>query len=126
MQAELNLAMTLPAGIGTNFSLAEVIHRHEEPAKLAAVPQEPEEEELPAVREEVLEKTGSWRNFFRKKPKKPQIEDYLAEADRMESGAVLFLREQGSVSTETSFLQEKKWDGLFLKSRGSGIPGFSY
>ena len=107
-----------------NFSLAEVIHRHEEPAKPAAAPQEPEEEELPAVREEVLEKTGSWRNFFRKKPKKPQIEDYLAEADRMESGAVLFLREQGSVSTETSFLQEKKWDGLFLKSRDPEYPDF--
>ena len=42
----------------------------------------------------------------------------------MESGSVLFLREQGSISTETSFLQEKKWDGLFLKSRDSEHPDF--
>lgn len=86
--------------------------------------EKPEEEELPAVREDVLEKTGSWRNFFRKKPKKPQIEDYLAEADRMESGSVLFLREQGSISTETSFLQEKKWDRNISEKQGLEHPDF--
>lgn len=52
-----------------NFSLAEVLHCHEEPEKAGIVTEEPEEEELPAVREEVLEKTGSWRNFFGKNRK---------------------------------------------------------
>ena len=107
-----------------NFSLAEVLHRHEESEKTVVAQEEVEEEELPEVQVHVLEKTGSWRNFFRKKPKKPQIEDYLAEADQIDSGAVLFLREQGNVSTETSFLQEKKWDGLFLKSRDPEYPDF--
>ena len=38
-----------------------------------------------SVQEEIPEKTGSWRSFFKKKPKKSKLEDYLAEADQIDS-----------------------------------------
>lgn len=103
-----------------NFSLLEVLHRHagEEP--------EPPREELPpavSVQEEILEKTGSWKNFFRKKTKKTQLEDYVAEADQMESGSVLFLREQEPLQ-ETVYLQSKKREGLLLQSVDSEYLNF--
>ena len=67
-----------------------------------------------------LEKTGSWKNFFHKK-KKPQSESYVAEADQIKSGSVLFLREQGNTG-ETTFLKDEKRQGLFLKSKNPDYP----
>ncbi len=61
-------------------------------------------------RKEILEKTGSWKNFFHKKKKQP-VETYVAEADQIKSGSVLFLREQGNTG-ETTFLREEKHYGL--------------
>lgn len=104
-----------------NFSLLEILHKHteEEP------PEIPEEPAAAAdVQEEILEKTGSWKNFFRKKSRKPQIEDYVAEAERMNSGSLLFLREQGTPARETVCLSEQKREGLVLHSLDPEYPDF--
>lgn len=111
-----------------NFSLTEILHRHAEPE-----PKSSSQEEVSpvSVQEEVLEKTGSWKNFFKKKQKKGQLEDYLAEADQMKSGEVLFLREQPPASSqdmpikETVCLKEEKKKGLMLKSKDSEYPDIS-
>jgi len=105
-----------------NFSLLEILKKHtktevETPQVFVEPPVD--------VQEEILEKTGSWKNFFKKKNKKPQLSDYIAEADHMGSGAVLFLKEQSQgFSKETACLQEEKREGLFLKSCNTDYPDF--
>lgn len=111
-----------------NFSLLEVIQSHKDSEKKKVVPI-PEVLEQPR-QEETLEKTGIWKSFFRKKSKKPQLEDYVAEADQMRSGSVLFLREQNSSAVSyaadegTSYLQQKKREGLYLKCLDPDYPDF--
>lgn len=109
-----------------NFSLLDVLHQHArleepEPAETEKAVSEP----APSVQEEILEKTGSWKNFFKKKQKKPCLEDYVAEAERLGSGSVLFLKEQDEIKParkETTFLQPKKREGLILQSRDPEYP----
>lgn len=109
-----------------NFSLLEVLQRHAKPVLPAEAREEPEpvREPAPSVQEEILEKTGSWRNFFKKKPKKHSLEDYLSEADQIGSGSVLFLREQSlqPETKETTCLRERKREGLTLQSRNLEYP----
>ncbi len=111
-----------------NFSLLEVLHDHAEQEKKPVDPVV--EISDTSVQQEMLEKTGSWKSFFKKKSKKPQLEDYVAEADQMGSGSVIFLKEQkpqkvSYVSDEgTSCLQKQKREGLFLKCRDSDYPDF--
>lgn len=107
-----------------NFSLLEVLNRHTKPVEVHPLEPEPLEEPAASVQEEMLEKTGSWKNFFKKKQKKPQLEDYLAEADQMGSGSVLFLREQHqeAAGQETICLQPVKREGLYLKSQDPEYP----
>ncbi|MDO4262241.1 MAG: DUF6382 domain-containing protein [Eubacteriales bacterium] len=102
-----------------NFSLPEILQAHTAPAPAAPAMPEPEEEFI-SVREEMLEKTGSWKNFFRKK-KKSQPEDYAAEAAQLKSGSVLFLREQER-APGTTFLQEETKEGLALRSKNADYP----
>ena len=118
-----------------NFSLMEILKSHTE----MEAPEKNEETALPvveavepvtgtqtlssgkkSVQEEILEKTGSWKNFFHKKKKQP-VETYVAEADQIKSGSVLFLREQGNTG-ETTFLREEKHYGLLLKSKNPDYP----
>ena len=118
-----------------NFSLMEILKSHTEMEN----PEKNEETALPvveavesvtgtqtlssgkkSVQEEILEKTGSWKNFFHKKKKQP-VETYVAEADQIKSGSVLFLREQGNTG-ETTFLREEKHYGLLLKSKNPDYP----
>lgn len=108
-----------------NFSLDEVMKRAEKEMKMVqeSVLQKKEDQEPEVVQQEIPEKTGTWRNFFKKKPKKSRLEDYLSEADRIDSGAVLFLREK-SPSQETTYLKEKKREGLLLKSRNPEYEDF--
>ena len=124
-----------------NFSLMEILKSHTEPEfdKLEEKAQplnnsEIRSDPLPtesaalqistsvkkSVQEEILEKTGSWKNFFHKKKKQP-METYVAEADQIKSGSVLFLREQGTAG-ETTFLREEKRYGLLLKSKNPDYP----
>ena len=49
------------------------------------------------------------------------METYVAEADQIKSGSVLFLREQGTAG-ETTFLREEKRYGLLLKSKNPDYP----
>lgn len=111
-----------------NFSLLEVIHEHAEREKKTAVPIM-EMSEV-SIQDEMLEKTGSWKSFFKKKSKKPQLEDYVAEADQIGSGSALFLKEQKQQKVSyipdegTSCLQKKKRECLFLKCRDSDYPDF--
>lgn len=111
-----------------NFSLSELLRRHSEPGSEPEPPvsaPQPAKEPEPAVsvQEEILEKTGSWKNFFKKK-RKPQLDDYIAEADQMGSGSVLFLREQEPPAPGTTFLQKEKREGLLLHSRNPEYPDF--
>jgi len=109
-----------------NFSLLEILQRHARPLQPAEIQPEPKpaKEQSTSVQEEILEKTGSWRNFFKKKPKKNSLEDYLTEADQLGSGSVLFLREQSQMPAEreTTCLQERRQEGLTLKSRNPEYP----
>ncbi len=108
-----------------NFSLLEVLCRHAEPKpKPVAVPNpEPIMEDPIEVKEEILKKTGSWKNFFHRKQKKPKLADYVAEADQMGSGSILFLRE-GEPQKETACLEPYRQEGLILKSRDPEYPDF--
>ncbi len=106
-----------------NFSLKEILQRYR-PAqeKSDAEPiAEQAVEERPSVQAQTLEKTGSWKNFFRKKQKKPRLEDYVEEAEHLGSGSVLFLREQGAPK-ETMCLAEPKREGLTLRSEDGEYP----
>ncbi len=106
-----------------NFSLREILQRYnpveekqeEEPIAIQTV------SERPSVQAQTLEKTGSWKNFFRKKPKKPRMEDYVEEAEHLGSGSVLFLREQGAAK-ETMCLAEPRREGLTLKNQDGEYP----
>lgn len=107
-----------------NFGLTEVLRRYTEkdrersaaePAKRAPSPPPS------SVREEVLEQTGSWKNFFKKKNRKPQLEDYVAEADQMGSGSALFLKEEAPVMG-TAYLEKEKREGLLLHSLSGDYP----
>lgn len=105
-----------------NFSLLEYLQKHagtekeKEEAKPLILP-------VPAVtvKEEILEKTGSWKNFFRKKTKEGSLEDYVAEADQIKSGAELFIREEEDVP-ETACLQKTSRERLFLRSVSREYP----
>lgn len=105
-----------------NFSLLELLHKHIEIEKektefvSQAVP-------LVSVQEETLQKTGSWKNFFKKKHGKPRLEDYVAEADKIGSGSALFLKEQ-EPSMETASLKPQKKEGLLLESQNPEYPDF--
>lgn len=107
-----------------NFSLLEVLqkhtHREEEMSECG-----PEAEPEKPVQEAVPEKTGTWKNLFKKKAKtkKPQMEDYLAEADQLGSGTVLFLKEQETMRG-TECLQISRREGLTLKSCDPEYPDF--
>lgn len=102
-----------------NFSLLEILQRHmEEEPEPVRMP-----DDLENVQEEIREKTGSWKNFFKKKARKAQTEDYVAEADRINSGSLLFLKEQ-QTSGQTAFLQDEKEDGLILHSLNPEYPDF--
>lgn len=118
-----------------NFSLMEILKSHTEPetTEQNTEPEAPAVEIMEtstgiqtlssgkkSVQEEILEKTGSWKNFFRKKKKQP-AETYVAEADQIKSGSVLFLREQGNAG-ETAFLKDEKPCGLLLKSKNPDYP----
>ena len=122
-----------------NFSLMEILKSHtemetvemEEKVQSVNLEMRPDASVEPAVlqipspakktvQEEILEKTGSWKNFFHKKKKQP-VETYVAEADQIKSGSVLFLREQGNTG-ETTFLREEKHYGLLLKSKNPDYP----
>lgn len=107
-----------------NFSLLGILQKHKESTPDIPV-SEPKAEPLPAVQEEIPEKTGTWKNLFKKKakPKKPRMEDYLAEADQIGSGAVLFLKEQEPMRG-TECLQISEREGLTLKSCDLGYPDF--
>lgn len=107
-----------------NFSLLEVLHRHTVPVEAKAVQPALLERPVPSVQEQTLERTGSWKNFFKKKSKKPQLEDYVAEADQMGSGSVLFLREQHPAESgrDTTCLQSIKKEGVTLLSRDPEYP----
>lgn len=106
-----------------NFSLLEILHKHakkeesEEPLSVPELLPEP----IVSVKNETLEKTGSWKNFFKKRSKKPQLEDYVAEAAQLGSGSVLFLKE-GEPAQETTYLQQFHREGLFLKSKNDEYP----
>lgn len=108
-----------------NFSLQEVLLRHARPEDPVSSREEPVLE-TPSVQEEILEKTGSWKNFFKKKPKKNQLENYLSEADQMGSGSVLFLKEQIQTGPEkeTACLFQEKREGLTLRSKDPEYPDF--
>lgn len=105
-----------------NFSLTEVLHKHMdmEEEKL-----KPVEQSVPvvSVQEETLQKTGSWKNFFKKKQGKTRLEEYVAEADQMGSGSVLFLKEQEPLA-ETASLKPQKREGLLLQSQNPEYPDF--
>lgn len=104
-----------------NFSLTELLYRHagtaEEPPEAVLQPME-----TISVQEEILEKTGSWKNFFKKKNRQAALEDYVAETGQLGSGAVLFLKEDSAPETEC--LQNIKRDGLFLRSLSAEYPSF--
>lgn len=108
-----------------NFSLLELLHKHAEIEK-------EKEESVPlsvvsssvSVQEEILEKTGSWKSFFKKKGKRPSLDDYVAEADQIKSGTQLFVMEEPAVP-ETTSLQKTKRENLFLKSLSSEYPDLS-
>lgn len=111
-----------------NFSLLELLQKYADKEKRqsedsreaaggAALPKE----SSVSVQEELLEKTGSWKNFFKKKTKNTGLEDYAAEADRIGSGSVLFIREEEPVQ-ETAYLQKTKREGLFLRSLNADYP----
>ncbi len=105
------------SALETNFSLLENLHKHAEKEKETALPPR-EAPPLPqaSVQKEVLEKTGSWKDFFHKKTRKPQLEDYITgEEDQIKSGSTLFLKEENPM-LETACLQKEKQDGLFLHS----------
>ena len=108
-----------------NFSLEELMKRTEKEGKCQPEAANIKENVLEqvSVQEEIPEKTGSWRSFFKKKPKKSKLEDYLAEADQIDSGAVLFLREKNSIG-ETTYLKTEKREGLLLKSRNPEYEDF--
>ena len=108
-----------------NFSLEELMKRTEKEGKCQPEAANIKENvlEQDSVQEEIPEKTGSWRSFFKKKPKKSKLEDYLAEADQIDSGAVLFLREKNSIG-ETTYLKTEKREGLLLKSRNPEYEDF--
>ena len=117
-----------------NFSLAEIMKNYMElkntEPEIQVLPinvsqtstpvAEPQPMPVKSVQEEILEKTGSWKNFFHKK-KKQQTETYAAEADQIKSGSVLFLREQ-ETTDETTILQEEKRNGLLLRSKSPDYP----
>lgn len=103
-----------------NFSLLEVLQKHIPTEQEISQPEIREEASV-SVREEVLEKTGTWKNFFRKKAKKPKMEDYVAEAENLGSGAALFLREQEPLKG-TEYLKASEQDGLLLKSCSPEYP----
>lgn len=110
-----------------NFSLLELLRKHTEKEKGRneagdgkESPFIPPQGLSASVQEEVLEKTGSWKNFFKKKTKSPSLEDYAAETDRTGNGSVLFIREEAM--QETAYLQETKKEGLFLRSLNSDYP----
>lgn len=109
-----------------NFSLLDILHQHAGSEEPKPQHTEPTAYESPtSVQEEILEKTGSWKNFFKKKQKKPCLEDYVAEAACLGSGSALFLKEQASVKPsgkETVFLQQEKRKGLMLQSRDPEYP----
>lgn len=106
-----------------NFSLLEILHRYTEKEEVKEEPilPEPLPEPQISVRSETLEKTGSWKNFFRKRSRKAPVEDYVAEAAQMSSGSLLFLRE-GEPAKETTYLQQFHREGLFLKSKNEEYP----
>lgn len=104
-----------------NFSLTELLHRYTETEKETQEPAVQPAEPVP-VQEEILEKTGSWKNFFKKKNRQTTLEDYVAEADQMGSGTALFLKEE--TAAETACLQKVKRDGLFLRSLSAEYPSF--
>lgn len=102
-----------------NFSLLEILQRHGAPVPKENISSPSIKEQAPSVQEEILEKTGSWKNFFKKKSKKNSLEDYLTEADRMGSGSVLFLREEDQMfeKKEATCLPDREREGVVLKSR---------
>ncbi len=104
-----------------NFSLPELLkkYRQEEPVVVPV----PVITETEPKQEENLHKAGGWKNLFQKKPKKTSIEDYVAEADKISSGSVLFLKEQG-IQEETACLQKIKKEGLLLKCCSQDYPDF--
>lgn len=110
-----------------NFSLLELLHKYTEQEKKAEkiiqVSSTCSDSPAPSVsvQEQILEKTGSWKNFFKKRTKNPELEDYVAEADRIGSGTALFLKEEETV-LETVCLQKVKREGLFLKSLNAEYP----
>lgn len=104
-----------------NFSLTELIHKHTEAEKEVQKPAVQTVEPV-LVQEEILNKTGSWKNFFKKKNRQTAPDDYVAEADRMGTGTALFLKEETAL--ETACLQTVKRDGLFLRSVNPEYPSF--
>lgn len=111
-----------------NFSLLEVLQKHTQKEPEMTEPEkktESEPERRASVQEEVPVKPGTWKNFFKKKEKtkKPGMEDYLAEADQLSSGTVLFLKEQEPMKG-TECLLPLRQEGLLLKSCDSEYSDF--
>lgn len=110
----------------TNFSLLESLKKHTRPEAEKKIVTIPTMESVPRTPEEILEKTGTWKDFFKKKGKKAQLEDYVAEGSEfVEQSSILFLKEkEEDYIDDTAFLKEEKREGLFLKSRDSEYPDF--
>lgn len=106
-----------------NFSLTEILQKH---AGLEPKPEIPPAAPLPSVsvQEETLQKTGSWRNFFKKKPVRSQLEDYVTEAGMTGQSSGLFIREEAEPVPvpETACLQRPVRDCLFLKCVDGEYP----
>ncbi len=107
-----------------NFSLLEILHKHAEPKIKAPEPgPQPQLVSPSAVQEEVLEKTGSWINFFKKKSPKDRFQDYVAEAAQLDGSSAAVLKTQEQVH-ETACLQREKREGLYLRSLHIDYPDF--
>lgn len=112
------------SALESNFSLVELLHKHAETEKEKNIPVVREVPPPVSVQAEVLEKTGSWKNFFRKKTRQPSLEDYVAEGGPAGGGQAVYLREE-EPSPETSCLEKVKREGLFLRSLSADYPDLS-
>lgn len=106
-----------------NFSLTEILQKH---AKPEPKPEVPRLSSAPAVsvQEEVLQKTGSWRNFFKKKPVRNHLEEYVTETEMDGHSSALFIREESESAPvlETACLQKSARDCLLLKCLDEEYP----
>lgn len=104
-----------------NFSLMELLDRHTETEK-ESQKETVQPAEIMSVQEEMLEKTGSWKNFFKRKGRQTVLEDYVAEDNLLGGKTAIFLKEEAM--PETACLQKTKREGVFLRSLSTDYPSF--